>query len=164
MNTKVSVIIPVYKVEDYLDECLESVVKQTYKNIEVILIDDGSTDNCPHMWDDWACKDERIKVVHKQNSGLSAVRNKGVEIAGGEYILFVDSDDYIAESTIEKTVAVALENEADIVCFGVFRVNHNGEIIESTENLEKKDSLRTWCNQRSCGRNGEWLRLEQIVS
>lgn len=138
MNPKVSVIIPVYKVEDYLDECLESVVKQTYKNIEVILIDDGSPDNCSHMCDDWAIKDERIKVVHQQNSGLSAARNKGIEISGGEYILFVDSDDYIDESTIEKTVAVALENEADIVCFGVFKVNQNGEIIESTENFEKK--------------------------
>ncbi|MDO4378753.1 MAG: glycosyltransferase family 2 protein [Erysipelotrichia bacterium] len=94
-NYKISVIIPVYKVEKYLDRCIESVVGQTYKNLEIILIDDGSPDNCPKMCDDWAKKDNRIRVIHKENEGVSSARNYGIDIATGEYISFVDSDDII---------------------------------------------------------------------
>ncbi|MDO4378752.1 MAG: glycosyltransferase family 2 protein [Erysipelotrichia bacterium] len=94
-NYKISVIIPVYKVEEYLDRCIESVVGQTYKNLEIILIDDGSPDNCPKMCDDWAKKDNRIRVIHKENEGVSSARNYGIDIATGEYISFVDSDDII---------------------------------------------------------------------
>lgn len=89
----ISVIIPVYKVEQYLDECVESVVRQTYTDLEVILVDDGSPDGCPALCDRWAKKDSRIKVVHKKNGGLSSARNAGLAVARGEYIGFVDSDD-----------------------------------------------------------------------
>lgn len=102
MNPLISVIIPIYKVERYLNECVSSVVNQTYKNLEIILVDDGSPDRCPQMCDEWAEKDSRIKVIHKENGGLSDARNAGMDIATGEYVAFVDSDDYIAESMYEK--------------------------------------------------------------
>ena len=95
MNNKISVIIPVYKVEEFLDDCVRSVIAQTHTNTEIILVDDGSPDNCPAMCDSWAEKDKRIKVIHKPNGGLSDARNAGLEIATGEYISFIDSDDWI---------------------------------------------------------------------
>ena len=98
----ISVIIPVYKVEKYLDKCVGSVVAQTYKNLEIILVDDGSPDKCPEMCDAWAKKDARIKVVHKQNGGLGDARNAGLNIASGEFIGFVDSDDWCELSMYEK--------------------------------------------------------------
>ncbi len=98
----ISVIVPVYKVEDFLDECVESIVCQTYTNLEIILVDDGSTDSCPAKCDYWAQKDQRIVVLHKENGGLSSARNAGLEIATGEYIGFVDSDDYIAPNMYEE--------------------------------------------------------------
>ena len=96
----ISVIVPVYNVEKYLDKCVGSIVNQTYKNLEIILVDDGSPDNCPKMCDDWARKDKRIKVIHKKHGGVSDARNKGIEIASGEYIGFVDSDDYVEKNYI----------------------------------------------------------------
>lgn len=91
----ISVIVPVYNVEQYLDECVQSIVDQIYSNLEIILVDDGSPDNCPQICDDWALRDDRIKVIHKKNGGLSSARNAGIEIATGQYIGFVDSDDII---------------------------------------------------------------------
>lgn len=97
----VSVIVPIYKVEDYLDECVQSIVDQTYRNLEIILVDDGSPDACPQMCDEWAKRDERIKVVHKPNGGLSSARNAGLYVANGDYISFVDSDDFITQDYVE---------------------------------------------------------------
>ena len=94
-NEKISIIIPVYNVEKYIDKCIDSIVNQTYQNLEIILVDDGSPDNCPKMCDEWAKKDDRIKVIHKANGGVSSARNVGIEQAQVEYICFVDSDDYI---------------------------------------------------------------------
>lgn len=91
----ISVIVPIYNVEQYLDECIQSIVGQTHSNLEIILVDDGSPDNCPQMCDDWALRDERIKVIHKKNGGLSSARNAGIDIATGQFIGFVDSDDII---------------------------------------------------------------------
>ena len=91
----ISVIVPVYKTEKYLDRCVQSIVDQTYRNLEIILVDDGSPDNCPAMCDAWAERDSRIKVIHKENGGLSDARNAGMEIAAGEWIAFVDSDDWL---------------------------------------------------------------------
>ena len=101
MEGLISVIIPVYKVESYLDECVKSVVSQTYPNLEIILVDDGSPDNCPQMCDAWAKKDERIRVIHKKNGGLSSARNAGMKVATGDYIGFVDSDDFISPEMFE---------------------------------------------------------------
>ena len=102
MQSTISVIIPVYKVEEYLEECLRSVINQTYNNLEIILVDDGSPDHCPQLCDEWSSKDSRIKVIHKENGGLSDARNAGMSIATGEYIAFVDSDDYIAPTMYEQ--------------------------------------------------------------
>ena len=96
---KLSIIIPVYRVEDTLDKCVESVLKQDYDNMEIILVDDGSPDNCPQKCDDWARKDTRIRVIHKANGGLSDARNAALDIVQGDYITFVDSDDFISLST-----------------------------------------------------------------
>lgn len=97
---KISVIVPVYKVEKFLDQCVSSIVNQSYKNLEIILVDDGSPDNCPAMCDGWAERDNRIKVIHKENGGLSSARNAGIDVATGDYITFVDSDDYLPKSAI----------------------------------------------------------------
>ena len=104
---KLSVIIPIYKVEKYLNECINSVICQTYKNLEIILVDDGSPDSCPQMCDDWARKDSRIKVIHKPNGGLSSARNAGINVATGDYIMFIDADDFlIDENCIEKIAQI----------------------------------------------------------
>ncbi|MDO5481838.1 MAG: glycosyltransferase [Bacteroidaceae bacterium] len=100
-NPLISIIVPIYKVEEYLEECVQSLLKQTYKNLEIILVDDGSPDNCPQMCDYYAQKDKRIKVIHKKNGGLSSARNAGLDIATGEYIGFLDSDDFIAGDMYE---------------------------------------------------------------
>ena len=96
---KLSVVIPVYRVESTLDRCVESVLRQHVDDMEVILVDDGSPDRCPQLCDEWARRDSRIRVVHKPNGGLSDARNAGIDIATGDYIAFVDSDDWIADDT-----------------------------------------------------------------
>lgn len=111
---KYSVIIPIYKVEKYLEKCVESVRNQTYKNIEIILVDDESPDNCPAMCDEYIEKDTRIKVIHKKNGGLSDARNVGMDLATGDYIIFLDSDDYIEKTSCEMFLKYA-ENDYDII-------------------------------------------------
>lgn len=124
----VSVVLPIYNVEKYLDRCIESVVRQTYKKIEIILVDDGSPDGCPQKCDDWAKRDGRIKVVHKKNAGLGYARNTGIENASGEYICFFDSDDYIADDTIEKAYEAVKKENADIGIFGFSTVDKKGNV------------------------------------
>lgn len=115
-----TVIIPVYNVQAYLDECVCSVVEQSYRNLEIILVDDGSTDNSGRMCDGWAEKDRRIRVIHKLNGGLSSARNAGLDAAKGDYITFVDSDDFITPSMYADLLAVFEENpDADIACCGI---------------------------------------------
>lgn len=113
-NELVSVIVPVYKVEPYLDRCVASILAQTYPNLEVILVDDGSPDNCPALCDAWAQRDARIRVIHKKNGGQSDARNVGLDAASGAYISFVDSDDYIAENFIETLYDLLHEYHTDI--------------------------------------------------
>ena len=110
----ISVIIPVYKVELYLERCVQSIVKQTYTNLEIILVDDGSPDNCPAMCDSWAERDSRIKVIHKENGGLSDARNAGMVIAEGKYISFIDSDDWIAPEMLERLHDALEKDKSDI--------------------------------------------------
>lgn len=121
MSDKISVVIPVYNVEEYLERCIESVVNQTYKNLEIILVDDGSPDNCPAMCDEWAEKDSRIKVIHKQNGGLSDARNAGIEYtinsSDSEWITFIDSDDWVHEKYIEALYNAVSDNNCNVsVC------------------------------------------------
>lgn len=114
-NSLISIIVPVYKTEKYLDRCIESIINQTYINLEIILVDDGSPDNCPSMCDGWVEKDSRIKVIHKENGGVSSARNAGLDIAKGDYVGFVDSDDYIQADMYKTLYDEALKNNCDIV-------------------------------------------------
>lgn len=123
----VSVIVPIYQVEAYLPRCLDSILAQTMRDYELILVNDGTKDNCPQIMDAYAAKDSRIRLVHKENGGLSSARNAGLEIARGKYVAFVDSDDYIAPTLLEDTVHAAEETEADQVLFNYRLVDENGE-------------------------------------
>lgn len=122
----ISVIVPVYKVEAYLDRCVQSIVDQTYQNLEILLVDDGSPDNCPAICDAWATKDSRIKVIHKENGGLSDARNAGMAVATGEFICFVDSDDYIAPNMYQLMKDRMTVDGSDIAACGVEMVWEDG--------------------------------------
>lgn len=141
MSEKVSIIIPVYNVEPWLDECINSVVEQTYKNIEIILVDDGSTDGSGKICEDWSVKDHRISVIHKKNGGLSSARNTGLDIFTGEYVTFLDSDDYIEPNTIEYMLKNMKDKGADIVCCAMNKVI-NGKCVESKDINKEKLYLR----------------------
>ena len=137
-DVMVSVVIPIFNVEKYLDRCIESVVGQTYKNLEIILVDDGSTDSCPQKCDEWSTKDSRIKVVHKINAGLGMARNTGIDNATGKYIFFFDSDDYVDLSIIEKCVNSAIEYDSEVVVFGRNDVYDDGKISPYSIKTQKK--------------------------
>lgn len=113
--SKISIIVPVYNVEKYIKRCIESILKQTYEYFEIILIDDGSTDNSSKICDEYYRQDKRIKVIHKENGGVSSSRNVGLDIAKGDYISFIDSDDYIEADMFEKMIETIVSNAADIV-------------------------------------------------
>lgn len=113
--SKISIIVPVYKAEKYLADCVGSILNQSYQNLEVILVDDGSPDSCPTICDRFAEKDSRVRVIHKQNSGVSAARNAGLDAATGDYIAFVDSDDYIDASMYENMMGIIRTYSCDIV-------------------------------------------------
>lgn len=117
MDIKISFIIPVYNVEKYISKCVESVLNQNYSNIEVILIDDGSTDNSPFICDKYERLDTRVKVIHKKNGGLSSARNVGINMATGDYICFLDSDDFWIEDKLESIVKQILKNKCDLLLF-----------------------------------------------
>ena len=119
MQPKVSVIVPVYNVEQYLDRCMQSLFAQTLKDIEIILVDDGSPDRCPQMCDEYAAADARVRVCHKQNNGLGMARNSGLDIATGEYVTFLDSDDYAAPDLCERMYQAGKETDADLVLAGM---------------------------------------------
>lgn len=140
----ISVIIPCYKVEKYLNQCIESIVNQTYQNLEIILIDDGSPDNCPQICDEWAIKDKRIKVVHKENGGLSSARNVGLEIATGRYISFIDSDDFIDETFIEFLYVNLIKNKADISCCGYY--HYFNKSLKEVRHFKKIQLLMNSCD------------------
>lgn len=130
----ISVIVPIYKVEKYMDKCIDSIVRQTYKNLEILLIDDGSPDGCPRICDEWEKKDSRIIVIHKENGGLSSARNIGLDHCHGQYVSFVDSDDWIDERFIEVLYEGIIDNEVDISVVGVWRV-YPDKKISPTENM-----------------------------
>lgn len=139
MDELISVIVPVYKVEKYLDRCVTSIVNQTYRNIEIILVDDGSPDNCPAMCDDWAAKDSRIKVIHKENGGVSDARNAGMAVATGELMGFVDSDDWISLDMYQQLYDDMIKNDSDISACGVEMVWEDG--ITQSQRLTKRGSF-----------------------
>ena len=134
----ISVIVPVYNTEKYLEKCVMSILNQTYKNLEIILIDDGSTDNSPQICDSLAEKDNRITVIHQPNGGVSSARNTGLDNTHGDYIMFVDSDDYIAPNMIE----FLSENigDTDIAMCGYNSVDENGN-LSPQENVTVADGI-----------------------
>lgn len=132
---KISAIIPVYNVEKYLDKCIESVINQTLKDIEIILVDDESPDNCPQMCDQYAKNDNRIKVVHKKNEGFGIGRNYGIDIATGEYLAFIDSDDFIDTCTFEHFYKLAKDNNLDAIYYKFDR--------KTTERIEYGTPIET---------------------
>lgn len=141
-NGKVSIIVPVYNVEKYLDECITSIINQSYKNIEIILVDDGSTDNSGKILDKFEKKDERIKVVHKENGGVSSAKNVGIELSTGEYITFVDSDDYIMDDYIEYLLNLIIINDAEISLSKAIFDNYN-------MNQTKKDKIDIFSSEKA---------------
>lgn len=144
MESLISVIIPIYNVEKYLKECVDSIINQTYKNLEIILVDDGSPDNCGKICDEYADKDSRIKVIHKKNGGLSDARNAGMTISTGEYLVFVDSDDYMTADGIEYLYKLARENNAQLVIGGTEKfIDEANEIIYTSYNKNLNEEVFT---------------------
>lgn len=143
----ISIIVPVYNVEKYIDRCINSIVNQTYNNLEIILVDDGSKDKSRELVDSWALKDTRIKVFHKSNGGLSDARNFGINKANGEYISFVDSDDYVDTLFIDSLYSVIKEFNVKIACIGIVEFNKkycdvvSDFKIKNTELLNKEEAL-----------------------
>lgn len=134
MEDLISIIVPVYNVENYLDKCIESIVNQTYQILEILLIDDGSTDNSGKKCDEWAKKDKRIKVIHKENSGASSTRNVGLEICQGKYIGFVDSDDYIEKNMYEIMYKEISKDKSDLViCEYDYKITEDSKSINNTK-------------------------------
>ncbi len=135
----VSIIVPVYKVEKYLSNCIESILLQTFKDFELILVDDGSPDNCGKICDDYARKDSRIKVIHQENGGLSVARNSAIDIAMGDYLTFIDSDDFVLPHYLEKMVNASLVNGADISVCGIVRCSSSDSLADIAEDSTKND-------------------------
>lgn len=140
INPLISIIVPVYNVEKYIHRSINSLLKQTYKKIEIILVDDGSPDNCPMICDEYAKKDNRIKVIHKINGGLSDARNAALDIVTGEYITFVDSDDFVSENLIELLVKPILKYSCEITVVGANIIDEAGNIY-SQYKCEKSELL-----------------------
>lgn len=141
MNPLVSIIVPIYKVENYLERCINSIINQSYKNLDVILIDDGSPDNCGLICDSYAKQDDRITVIHKENGGLSDARNRGIDIARGQYITFVDSDDFIHCDYVHNMVNVAEEYGCEVVQCEF----EKGELDKFSEST-RSDSVKVFDN------------------
>lgn len=134
----ITIVIPVYKVEKYLKKCIESIINQTYKKLEIILIDDGSPDNCGKICNEYAKNDQRIKVIHKENGGLSSARNAGIDIATGDYITFVDSDDYITEDYVEYMYKILKQNNVKMSTCETKIIYEEKE----TEQKEQKEDIQ----------------------
>lgn len=130
MPVIVSIIVPIYKVEQYLNRCVTSLVNQTLKDIEIILVDDGSPDRCPQMCEEWANRDHRIKVVHKKNAGLGYARNSGLEVAKGEYVVFCDSDDSVDTRMYESMYTATEHGKYDVVYCGVNEDQSHGKWVK----------------------------------
>lgn len=138
----ITVVVPVYNVEKYLNRCVESLVKQTYSKLEIILVDDGSPDCCPQMCEEWGKRDSRIRVIHKENAGLGMARNTGIEAASGQYICFIDSDDYIAPETLAEAHEAMRQCQAELVVFGMMMVNQHGEVVSTLVPKGSKECYR----------------------
>lgn len=157
MKPLISVIVPIYKVEKYLTICVDSLLHQSYGNLEIILVDDGSPDECPAICDQYQNKDNRIKVIHKKNGGLSDARNAGLDIAQGEYVAFVDSDDFIDEDYICKLYDALQQNRASIAVCGIQIIDESNKVTEQIYvTQDKKQELYTGRDYKK-ELQGEWV-------
>lgn len=138
MDKLVSIIVPVYNVEKYLNVCIESIVNQTYTNLEIILVDDGSKDKSGQLCEKWKSADQRIQVIHKENAGLGFARNSGLDIATGDYVMYIDSDDYISKNMVQKLLDTAEITGSDTVFCGLVRVMEDGRMIPMPAYYENK--------------------------
>lgn len=164
MKSLVSIIVPVYNVEKYIVACITSIQTQTYENLEIILVDDGTPDNSGKICDEFAQKDERIKVIHKTNGGLSSARNAGLDIATGDYIMFVDSDDYLSDNAVELLVRDSQKYDADFVQFFLFHTscteysmkhtdeNYNVELITDIRQMYWKMFKTAGSGESACSK------------
>ncbi len=143
--SSISVIVPVYNVELWLPRCIDSILNQTFTDFELILVDDGSTDNCPAICDAYAVRDTRVKVIHTQNGGVSAARNAGLNMAQGKYITFVDSDDYVASERLEILYQNMVQYSADVVVAGYVAVDEGNRIIR--HQVHKEPGQRAFASQ-----------------
>ena len=159
-NVLISVILPIYKVEKYLHRCVESIISQTYTNLEIILVDDGSPDGCPAICDDYATKDQRVKVVHKKNGGLSDARNAGTMYANGEYVAYVDSDDVVASDYIEYLYGLTKNGQYDISGCDFFRSSDSSPVFENQD----EDSIIVLDGKEACGRIFSDAYLRTVVA
>ena len=151
MEDLITIVVPVYKVEKYIDRCVTSILNQTYKNLQIILVDDGSPDNCGKICDEYAKKDNRIEVIHKENGGLSDARNAGINIAKGKYIAFVDSDDYVSNDYIEYMYKILKKENAKISICELQIVWKNTKIEENIkidENTDAEENLNSEKNKK----------------
>lgn len=151
MSAKLSVVVPVYNVEKYLVKCIQSIVNQDYLNLEIILVDDGSPDRCPEICDEWEKVDSRIKVIHKTNGGLSDARNAGIEVATGDYIAFVDGDDFIKKNMYSKMMSAISKTGAEIATCG--RYIYDGEVEKKYHCLDTEQlyDSKTALKEMLCG-------------
>ncbi|KFI51591.1 glycosyltransferase family 2 protein [Bifidobacterium biavatii] len=160
----ISVIVPVYKVEQYLDECVSSIVAQTYRELEVILVDDGSPDDCPRRCDEWAARDGRIRVVHKANGGLSSARNAGLDVMRGELVAFVDSDDWIESDMIERLWRSLTDHHVDVAMCGTVKMFDDGSQnhIDATlpaKTFSRDNALRSFLYHYERMASAVWNKL-----
>lgn len=151
---KISIVIPIYNVEQYLAQCLDSIINQTYQNIEIILVNDGSTDNCPQICEDYAAKDNRIKVIHKENGGLSDARNAGYQLVTGDYLAFVDSDDLVFLDFYGELLKIAIQKNADIVESGILKFTDEKDL----QNLQQDNRVKEFETEKAL----ELLMKEQL--
>ncbi len=165
MKPLVSIVIPVYNVEKYLSRCLNSVLDQNYRNLEIILVDDGSTDKSSNICDEYKDKDERIKVIHQQNKGLSGARNSGIDTATGEYICFIDSDDYISNYYVEQLIKTSIVENSDIVTCGYIQGYDDNYIFDSKKSSSEvysyssADALANWHDKYKKVETVAWNKL-----
>jgi glycosyltransferase involved in cell wall biosynthesis len=163
MQDLISIIVPIYKVEKYLRQCLDSIINQTYSNLEIILVDDGSPDNCGVICDEYALQDSRIRVIHLENSGVSAARNAGMEIMTGKYLMFVDSDDWMEHDAVELLYSVIKKHDASLVVGGHKQIedvtgrliftNCHGQVVSALR--EKTEEMNAMLLYGCC----VWARL-----
>lgn len=157
----ISVIVPIYNVEQYLDKCITSIVNQSYKNLEIILIDDGATDRCPDICDKWQIKDARIIVIHKENGGLSDARNAGLKIATGKYISFIDSDDFISKYFVEILYKNIVDTQSDLIQCSHLTVDE--EYLEIQKSIDKNLDIKTYSTKEAFRLLIEEKKFNQVV-